>query len=196
MTGAAKGAVLAALALLLPTAAPTHQAAASPGSAAVAQPPPDPGGRRPVAGVQGLVLGQSGPIFTIVTRGNTVLTVILGGTAAVGGRDSGAREDHVLMRGSIVEVAGPRNSDGSLSAQSVSVLFDVRRATRVSGRIIRAGPEGLVLADGTTVAFDDVWVIRGTTLLPAASLAPGVGVLIYGTGRGGRIIARVVEVAI
>ncbi len=176
---------------------PTLGAPAPAGRPLQAQAPSDPAGRRASGGVQGVVLAQSGVTFTILARGNALLTVIVAGTAAVSGRDARpGREELGIARASVVEVAGPRNSDGSISAQSLIVLFDARRAARAGGRIVRPAQDGgIVLSDGTVVALgEDLWVFRGTTLLSAGVLAPGVAVTIYGTARGGRFLARVIEV--
>jgi hypothetical protein len=149
--------------------------------------------------VVGVVLAQAGGTLTVLARGNALLTVIIAGTAAVGGARSGqsARDDGIA-RASVVEVAGPRNSDGSMSAHTVAILFDARGATRVAGRIVRLAQDGgLVLSSGSVVALgDDLWIFRGTTLLPVGTLTPGAGVTVYGTMRGGRVVARVIEVSL
>lgn len=196
-----RAAVTALLSLALMGALPTPLAVTAPARAGrpqQAQAPSDPGGRRAPGGVQGVVLAQVGVTFTILTRGNALLTVILAGTAAVSGRNARPGLDELeIARGSVVEVAGPRNSDGSLSAQSLIVLFDARRAARMSGRILRATADGgVVLTDGTAVSFEEVWIFRGTTLLPVGAMTPGVAVTLYGTARGGRFLARVIEVSL
>lgn len=170
------------------------------GGSSTAQLPQDPGGSRGAGGVQGVVLAQAGGILTLLARGNVLLTVVVAGTAAVSGGRTGrpVRDELSLARGSIVEVAGPRNSDGSLSAQRLAVLFDARGASRLSGRIVRGSQDGgLVLSDGTVATLsEDLWVFRGTTLLSAGVLTPGVAVTLYGTARGGRFLARVIEVSL
>ncbi|HEV8339637.1 MAG TPA: hypothetical protein VGR25_08270 [bacterium] len=158
-----------------------------------------PGGAGAPGAVVGVVLAQAGGTLTLLARGNTLLTVIIAGTAAVSGA-SGKRSprDNGIARASVIEVAGPRNSDGSLSAQKVAVLFDARGAPRASGRIARPAQDGgLVLTDGTVVELgDDVWILRGTSLVTVGALTPGVAVTVYGTARGGRLVARVIEVSL
>ena len=80
----------------------------------------------------------------------------------------------------------------------MAVLFDARAATRVAGRIVRPAQDGgLVLSTGSVVALgDDLWIFRGTTLLPVGTLTPGAGVTVYGTMRRGRFVARVIEVSL
>ncbi len=188
------GVLVAALAAVPPL--PAAAAAKGSGSSGSAQAQGGPGSGGSVVGV---VLAQAGGTLTLLARGNSLLTVIIAGTAAVaGGSGKRSPRDDGIARASIVEVAGPRNSDGSLSAQRVAVLFDARSGARASGRIVRAAQDGgLVLSDGTVVALgDDVWVFRGTTLLSAGALTPGVAVTIYGQPRGGRLMARVVEVSL
>lgn len=196
MTRLLSAAFLAVLVAFLPV--PRAAAGKGSGSSGSAQ-AQGPGGPGASGAVVGVVLAQTGGTLTLLARGNSLLTVIIAGTTAValGGSKRSPRDDG-LARASIVEVAGPRNSDGSLSAQRVSVLFDARGAARASGRIARPTQDGgLVLTDGTVIALGgDLWVFRGTTLVSAAALTPGVAVTVHGTARGGRLAARVIEVSL
>jgi len=147
---------------------------------------------RPVreAGVlRGLVVAQNGSTVSVLGEGNVVTTVLITGTTVISG---GA----ILPRG-IVQVEGTRNSDGSVSARSIAVLFDPRAAIRVTGRIARQWPGvGFVLADGTVVTLsEDSWIVRGTALRAAAALIPGAVVTVLGAGSPPYIAARVVDIA-
>lgn len=157
--------------------------------------------RAPADATQGVVLTQAGGTLMVLARGNALLTVIVAGTAAVRGSGNGRqgpRGDLEIARGSVVEIAGLRNSDGSLSARTIAVLFDARRAAHAGGRIVRpAQGGGLLLSDGTVVTLgDDLWIVRGTTLLSADALAPGATVVVYGTAKGSRLVARVIDVSL
>ncbi len=147
---------------------------------------------RPVreAGVlRGLVVALNGNTVSVLGEGNVVTTVLITGTTVISG---GA----ILPR-SVVQVEGTRNSDGSLSARSLKVLFDPRAAIRVTGRIAQQWPGvGFVLADGTVVTLsEDSWIVRGTALRAAAALIPGAVVTVLGVGVPPYITARVVDIA-
>lgn len=139
---------------------------------------------------QGVVLSQAGATVTVLAESNTVTTVLITGTTEVTGAAT-------LARLTLVEIRGTRNSDGSVSARAITVLFDPRQGTRVAGRIGLLWPEvGFMLADGTMVTLgEETWIIRGTALRSAAALAPGLTVIVHGTGKAPFIGSRVVEIS-
>lgn len=140
---------------------------------------------------QGIVLSQAGATVTVLAESNTVTTVLITGTTEVTGAVT-------LARLTLVEIRGTRNSDGSVSARAITVLFDPRGGTRVAGRIGLLWPEvGFMLADGTMVTLgEETWIIRGTALRSAAALAPGLTVIVHGTGKAPFIGSRVVEISL
>lgn len=140
---------------------------------------------------QGVVLSQVGATVTVLAESNTVTTVLITGTTEVTGAAT-------LARLTLVEIRGTRNSDGSVSARAITVLFDPRGGTRVAGRIGLLWPEvGFMLADGTMVTLgEETWIIRGTALRAAAALAPGLTVIVHGTGKAPFIGSRVVEISL
>lgn len=145
----------------------------------------------PEAGTfQGVVLSQAGATALVLAESNTVTTVLITGTTEVTGAAT-------LARLTLVEVRGTRNSDGSVSARAITILFDPRQGTRVAGRIGLLWPEvGFMLADGTMVTLgEETWIIRGTALRSAAALAPGLTVIVHGTGKAPFIGSRVVEIS-
>lgn len=144
---------------------------------------------RETGALRGLVVGQNGTTLSILGEGNVITTVLATGTTMISG---GA----ILPR-SVVQVEGTRNSDGSISARAIIVLFDVRTAVRVGGRIAVQWPGmGFGLGDGTVVTLgEDSWIVRGTALRAPAALVPGVVVTVFGGGSPPYIAARVVEIA-
>ncbi len=142
---------------------------------------------RDVGILRGVVLGQDGSVLSVLGEGNVLTTVIVTGATAIAG---------VVAPHAIVQVAGARNSDGSLSARVLTVLFDPRTAARASGRITVYWPEvGFALSGGTVVALrDDTWILRGTVLRPPSALAPGKVVTVLGEGAPPYVAARVVEI--
>lgn len=140
---------------------------------------------------QGIVLSQAGSTVTVLGENNAVFTVLITGTTEIAGAAP-------LARSAIVEVQGSLNSDGSVSARSIAVLFDPRRGTRVAGRITLLWPDvGFVLSDGTVVAMsEETWVLRGSALRPTGALAPGLSVTVFGAGKLPFVAARVVEISL
>ncbi len=140
--------------------------------------------------LRGVVLAQSGSTLSVLDERNILYTVLVTGTTVVTG---GAALPHA-----VVQVDGVRNSDGSVSARTLRVLFDPRNGTRVSGRIAATWPElGLVLGDGTVVVVtEQTWIVRGTTLRPSAALAPGAAVTVLGVGVPPYLSARVIEISL
>jgi hypothetical protein len=137
----------------------------------------------------GLVISQTDSSLTLLRETNAVATILISAAALL----SGVGE---VPRLSVVEVVGARNSDGSVSARSLEIVFDPRRATRVTGKILVGLPEaGFVLSSGTVVTLSErTWVVRGTALQPTSSLVPGARVLVLGHGQSPYVGARIIEI--
>ncbi len=137
--------------------------------------------------LRGVVVGRNDSTVSVLGEGNVLTTVLITGATVVSG---------MISPHAVVQVAGARNSDGSLSAQALTVLFDPRTATRVSGRIALHWPGvGFALAGGVVVALrEDTWILRGTALRPPSALAPGTVVTVLGDGAPPYVAARVVDI--
>lgn len=140
---------------------------------------------------QGVVLDQRNGVLSVLGEHNILYSVLVTGTTLMAGRAD-------LPRAAVVRVVGTRNSDGSVSARSVTVLFDPRGALRVTGRIAQPWPQGgFALADGTVVTVrEDTWIVRGNSLRPPSALAPGILVIVLGTGSPRYLTARVIEISL
>lgn len=139
--------------------------------------------------LSGVVVGQTDGSLTLLRETNSVATILITAAALL----TGVGE---IPRLAVVEVVGARNSDGSVSARSLEMVFDPRRATRVTGKILVGLPEaGFILSSGTVVTLSErTWVVRGTALQPISSLVPGARVLVFGQGQPPYVGARVIEV--
>jgi len=137
--------------------------------------------------LQGVVVGRNDSTVSVLGEGNVLTTVLITGTTVTSG---------VIAPLAVVRAAGARNSDGSLSARVLTVLFDPRTATRLIGRITVYWPGvGFALAGGAVVAMrDDTWILRGTSLRPPSALVPGTVVTVLGEGAPPFIAARVVDI--
>jgi hypothetical protein len=150
-----------------------------------------PGGRAPdePGPLRGLVLTYDGRTATLLTEQNVLYTVLTTATSRVRGGE--------VLPQAVVQVEGTRNSDGSISARTITVQFDPRASTRVRGVIALVWPEvGFVLTDGTVVILrEDAWLVRGTALRPTGALAAGMAVTVLGIGSPPYVSARVVAIS-
>ena len=142
------------------------------------------------AAAEGVAIAVGERTLSVLRADNTLLTVLLTGTTQLRGASS-------VPRLAVVEVVGTANADGSLSARTVAVRFDPRRATQVSGRVTVAWDgTGFVLSGGAIVTVDEAtWVLWGAALRPPAFIAPGMRATVWGEGRPPVIAARVVQLA-
>lgn len=140
--------------------------------------------------VEGVAIAVGERTLSVLRADNTLLTVLLTGTTQLRGASS-------VPRLAVVEVVGTANADGSLSARTVAVRFDPRRATQVSGRVAVAWDgTGFVLSGGAIVTVDEeTWVLWGAALRPSAFIAPGMRATVWGEGHPPVIAARVVQLA-
>ena len=142
------------------------------------------------AALEGVAIAVGERTVSVLRADNTLLTVLLTGTTQLRGASS-------VPRLAVVEVVGTANADGSLSARTVAVRFDPRRATQVSGRVAVAWDgTGFVLSGGAIVTVDEeTWVLWGAALRPSAFIAPGMRATVWGEGHPPVIAARVVQLA-
>ncbi|MDR7584098.1 MAG: DUF5666 domain-containing protein [Armatimonadota bacterium] len=140
--------------------------------------------------VEGVAIAVGERTVSVLRADNTLLTVLLTGTTQLRGAPS-------VPRLAVVEVVGTANADGSVSARTVTVRFDPRRATQVSGRVAVAWDgTGFVLSGGAIVTVDEeTWVLWGAALRPMAFIAPGMRATVWGEGRPPVVAARVVQLA-
>ena len=140
--------------------------------------------------LRGLILARGNGHLTLLGERNVLYTVLVTGTTLIRGGE--------LVRAAIVQVVGSRNSDGSVSARSITVQFDPKGAVRAAGRItILWRPAGFILSSGTVVGLqEDTWILRGSARGDPGTLTPGVSVVVLGVGVPPYLSARVIEISL